>query len=389
MRQSPAKTALRNPFLQRAAASLFLIVYGLLAWHRLQWLQLMTGSRAWWDFQVYYTAYLKAANGRNPYEPFHIGQGFLNHPFVLTFVGLFSGHGNAQLAAALWFVASLVAWAAALYLTIRYILRRRLRLFPFILLLSSAPVVETFYMGQINAFAVLCLSLCFLYAQKGKAALAGFTLALAAVFKSSPLLLLFYFLAVRKGRVVVMALLFLLGLGGITAVQFSPHLFSQFGRVLLRLVTEVEAGRYNYSLLSLAQHAPVVAGWEQADRYLLWGHKIIVGGTLATLLAVSHSRATFQKSDRCRLFALFLCLMVIFSPLLWYHHFVFLLLPLAMLLYHPSAVYATMGLAIIFLFQADRLFTGFFNATLLAQLLLLGAIWHLWREARRRAAVPN
>ena len=48
--------------------------------------------------------------------------------------------------------------------------------------------------------------------------------------------------------------------------------------------------------------------------------------------------------------------MVIFSPLVWYHHLVLLLLPLALLLVHSSRNLRVLGLIIMILIQFERFF---------------------------------
>lgn len=63
-----------------------------------------------------------------------------------------------------------------------------------------------------------------------------------------------------------------------------------------------------------------------------------------------------NQMQRVWLFNLVLVLMVTFSPLLWYHHTVFLLLPYAVLLFASPGPYRLMGLIALGLVQSQRSF---------------------------------
>ena len=72
--------------------------------------------------------------------------------------------------------------------------------------------------------------------------------------------------------------------------------------------------------------------------------------------------------------------MTLFSPLVWYHHYVFLALPLAILLIGPDTRCRIAGFALIFMIQVERLFddkVAFFSlpATLAGLVLLAFGLW--------------
>jgi len=88
------------------------------------------------------------------------------------------------------------------------------------------------------------------------------------------------------------------------------------------------------------------------------------------------------------LFAAMNMLMVVFSPLVWYHHSIFLLLPLVLLLFHRSGAYWAAGMGLLLIIQAERLIehmTGPVGvAVLFAHLALAVAAISIYLDGWRR-----
>ncbi|MFQ5436901.1 MAG: glycosyltransferase family 87 protein, partial [Anaerolineae bacterium] len=203
-----------------------------LAGQSLLWLQQAAPGKMGWDFQIYLNAAGQSAQGQNPYQPFQIGSGFLNHPFLLSLVTPLAKL-PPKWGTAVWLGAAFLAWMAAigsafLLAAEKHSISRWRAVFAAALFMGTAPLFEALYVGQVSPFVALLLVLCMLLTESGRPVLAGVSLTLAIVGKTSPLLLLAYFAVVGQWRVVGSSLITLLLLTGLTAVQFSPDLPRQF-----------------------------------------------------------------------------------------------------------------------------------------------------------------
>ena len=385
----PSDKKTPRPIIAAVAASVFVVLYLALGAFSEYWLGVVTTHPIGDDFKIYHGALLKANVGQNPYEPYSIGGSFIYHPFALTFVSLFSWVGDRWTATYLWMAASLLAWAAAIWLAGR-IAQSHLRLtslfpneaaefyFVTLIFLGFAPFWETIHIGQINTFVILALLLAFYLAEKDRPWLVGIALALAVVFKTSPLLFVFYFLALRKFRVVASATMALAAFSVIASLQFSPRVFVEFFAILPRLGLEIHPDPYNQSLLGILFRTaefldPKALGSSFAVSYRMLS-AIVYGILLVTGLWIYREAVT----RRGWLFALLLALMVFASPLVWYHHSTLLLLPLATLILHPSPRMFASGVVLLLLIQSERLFEHFVTRTafptLAAHILLIGIL---------------
>lgn len=344
----------------------FFVVYFALAVHSEYWLGVVTTHPLGDDFKIYYGAYIKALAGENPYEPYGIGSGFIYHPSALSFVSLFSWSGDQWLATYAWIAASGIAWAGSIVLAVRLAQSAwadesrasakqsgRSWLVAGVFL-GFAPFWETIHIGQINAFAVLCLVLTFYWAQQNRDGWAGVMLALAIVLKTSPIVLLACFALQHKFKLIAVALAVILFLSFLAIMQFSPQIFQQFWAILPRLGSEIHPDTYNQSITSiLYQSLPFLENYKAA---LVLGHRVLSAGATGGLLLSGLLAPLRNARRRLWLFMLLLVVIVFFSPLVWYHHSTLLLLPLSALLLSPQRWIFVNGLGLVLLLQAERLF---------------------------------
>ncbi|MFQ5400850.1 MAG: glycosyltransferase family 87 protein [Anaerolineae bacterium] len=360
-----------------------LALFWLLTVTSLSWLTAVVPGKSGWDFGIYLTAYAKAAAGRDPYLPFHIGSGFLNHPFLLSVAAPFAWLPDSTGRVLAWATAVFLAWIGAILAMLRLAahvygpLSRRRQGFILLLFLGFAPIVEALYVGQISPVVALLLCLCLLLAVEGREALSGLSLALAILFKTSPVLLLVYFTAIRRWRVVVSTAVSLFVLSGVSAVQFSPHSLADFAAILPRLGLQMHASPFNLSGASLVSRALIDLNWQNLLLPLRQAHILLVLAATLFLFRIGLRLSPHFDQQHFWLFAAFLALMVAASPLVWYHHLLFLLLPLAGLVLHPSRVVAASGLGLTLLIQLERPFDAAVGMialpVLLAQAAVLGA----------------
>jgi hypothetical protein len=330
----------------------------LLGLHRLSFLAAHTGGAPGWDYRVYTDALAQASAGMNPYEPFHIGSGYFNHPFLLAVIAPFNALGEAGYW--VWTLASLAAWIAAIRLCWRLAPEGESASGWLILpqMLVFTPAVETLYMGQANMLAGLCVVLALRLGERGRAGWGGLALGAAMVLKTSPAVLLLYFLARREWRLAGAAALTVAGLTALSGWLFQPGIAGEYAAALARLAGSLHASPENASL-------PGVTGWA--------GMRWLGAGALAYLLWGAARGKRGETAQGRWAFSALLGWMLLFSPVTWQHHLVFLALPLVSLLAAGKGA----GWLAFALIQADLVWQGMgapFPAGALAGVLLLCGI---------------
>lgn len=377
----------------------FAVYLGLLQFSE-YWLGVLTHHDIGVDFHIYYDAYLKALSGDNPYLPYYIGSSFVNHPFVLSFLSLFSWHQEKWLATFLWVATSALTWVIVVRL-VYYLVRTATakreipddhRHLGWILaaFLGFAPFWETVHVGQINVFAILALCLVLYYSERNKPVLAGIALGFAIVLKTSPIIFVLYYLVLRKFGLLISCAVTLALLSAVPLFQFSPSALTDFMAILPELGKEIQTSPYNQSILSLSVRLCDALGFENMDPVLTIGHKIALIGVLGLILLPALARPS-TKLSRLWEFSLLTVTMTLFSPLVWYHHSIFLILPLTLLLLHSNRRYALLGIGLLFVIQFERLFeykiANFAVPIALVEFVLLGfGLWIHFTDGRGRAA---
>lgn len=363
-------------------------IYAALALFSEYWLGVITNHSLGGDFYIYYDAFLKAIEGKNPYLPYQIGSSFVYHPFMLSFLSLFSWQGKLS-AAIYWMVSSTLAWVFVIWLAFSFtqktleghVSESNRKSFGWVLaiFLGFAPFLETIHIGQINVFVILALCLMFAFSENEKPFLAGFFLAVAIVFKTSPIIFVFYYLIQRKFRIVLSCAVSLIIMSLIPIGQFSLNVLWDFLAILPKLGGEIHPTNYNQSILSLLFRVLQRFDFTEVDSVLIISHKILLGFFLGMVFLSSLIRPS-TKLTRLWEFALLLTLMTIFSPLVWYHHSIFLIIPSLLLLLNPHRLYAVFGAGLLLIIQYERLFEykviDFALPIVMAHFILLGlGIW--------------
>ncbi|MHB0856131.1 MAG: glycosyltransferase family 87 protein [Anaerolineae bacterium] len=354
----------RNRVFGRTALTVALgALFLALALHSVYWLGVVTGHELGQDFHIYYGAVQTAQEGGNPYLPYRIGSSFVYHPFALSLISLCA---LAQQQAALlgWMAVGALAWVLAVILAGKLVAltvgntwggAARWRLV-ITLLLLFAPFWETLQIGQINTLVVLCLVLHLYLAETDRDLAAGLALALAVALKTSPALFLLLHLVLGRYRLVAVTLGALLLLTVIAALQFGPQVVGEFAQTLGRLTGEVHPSAYNESILSAAARAAVALGRTDAVSLLVQGHRLLGAAGVGLVLWSAWRARRNDAATRLDLYALLTLCMVFFSPLVWYHHSVYLLVPLLALVARHHGHGLALALGAMALIQTERLF---------------------------------
>ena len=357
----------RSVAIEIASKTAFFIPYAALAGFSLSWLITITSHRFGDDFAVYVRALGDTLAGVDPYAPYSVGTGFLNHPFVLVLVRIFYFPDHRFRSTLLWASMGVAAWIASVLLCksmLNGVSDQDERRKPvigqdvglLIAFLFFAPFVETVALGQVNPFALVTILGSFYLSERGRDWLAGLGLGLAIVLKTSPILVLVYFLLVRKRKVFVSGLLSLTLLTAATALLFSSEVLNGFLVTLGRLSSEIHPSGYNGSFLAISFRLLSDAGIRNLEVLLPATNKGLLSLLLMSVVYLVWKFPITTQKQRIWLFALVLVLMVNFSPLLWYHHIAFLLLPYSLMLFASPPAYRVLGLLSLSLVQLERYF---------------------------------
>lgn len=327
------------------------------------------------DFNIYYRALESAQAGASPYLPYIIGVSFVYHPFALTLVSVVGVLGRVP-ASLVWAALNTSGYALSAWLGWRLLegpsMQRARWLAVLVLIGAFAPFWEMVHIGQINGIVLACLLLALHWAETERPIPAGIALALAIVLKSSPLVLLLYFLVTRRWQVVISALVAFAGLSLIAWAQFGTQVVADYFAVLGRLGAETHPDFYNHSLTALAMRIAAARGIAAPEAALASIHRLGLTLLIGAALGIGLTLPRADRRGRVWLFGLLLALMTVASPLVWYHHNVFLLLPALALLADGAGTADRdvplsgwmfwFGVGLLLLIQSERLFEQVFPA---------------------------
>ena len=242
--------------------SLYIFLYSGLAIFGLLWLMSITAHLYCTDFMIYYHALEKAMIGANPYEPYSVGSSFINHPLVLVLLRVIYFQNHLLQTQILWSSLNITAWIVSviscnMFLGVlhngdsndSFIISQDAYLI--LLFMLFGPFIETIAIGQINIFATLFIILSLFLSERNKDSVAGLFLGLAIAIKTSPLILLLYFLYIRRFKVVCLTITQLIIFDIIPALKFNIKVIDQFVLILPRLSNEIHPTGYNESLISI------------------------------------------------------------------------------------------------------------------------------------------
>jgi hypothetical protein len=329
------------------------------------------------DFSYYLRAYHHAALGGDPYQDRSIGTGFLYPPPALLLVGAFALIPGELLRAAVYtgvnlFLLGMMPRGIARY----YHLSFQQVWWWFFLAVFFAPLLELLYVGQINLITAFGIFLLFCYEER-QPAIAGFGLSLAICLKVTPLIFVVYLLIQRRWATLGWTLALLLAESAIAALLFGWQPLVTYISVFIGLLGVVVRGDGNSQALGsvLNYH-----GWIAPAGILVTQH--ILGVYLAIVFAASAAIA-YKLRQREPVFLIFSLGIMVAPNIMWYHHYVFILLPvfiwLAWSRLHPAVVvWCFVGLNII---QIDRWFlTRGLLSQLFVHLSILGIL--VWQVGR-------
>lgn len=196
--------------------------------------------------------------------------------------------------------------------------------------LPNQPVFQTILQGQADLLVFLPLALVPGLERRGHPRWTGAMVAVAAMLKFTPAILLLYFVARRRWQVVIAALAVLGGLAVLCAVVMSPS-------VVLASVTQAfhvgaadASSKHNEALLAplvwvLNSALPGTSGLLRGLEYVvLAGIALGCGFVLFRWWRPTNSAIVDREKDAAG-YGIALCLMLLLWPTAWIHHYVWVL----------------------------------------------------------------
>ncbi|MEW6180220.1 MAG: glycosyltransferase family 87 protein [Chloroflexota bacterium] len=338
------------------------------------------------DFAIYEKAVTLALEGKSPYFVYHIGAGFLYPPAALLFIEPFAHIRNFSLRAFLFIALNfLLILFIVVRLAKRFALKNHALLFlTLFFAVMYAPFQELIYVGQINLIVLAGIFIMFEYEQSNPW-LSGLGLAVAVLLKLTPALLILYLAANRRIKEIGTFLLFILFFSLLSIFRYGFGAWLEFPAVLQWL--SVQFPLDTNSQTTIANLLDFV--WRMQYRFdptpnfwdvdiFLW-HRILLAflGSVSLLTAGWYffNKEKFSLPNE-PLFIMLLLTMTLMPNVIWYHHYVFLMVPFVLWIYWQKfnldvVLWCSIALLAI---QIDRFYlTGglIINAVLYISLVVL------------------
>ena len=332
----------------RIALLVFLVIYLAGGTYTLvqQVLALPFPASVFMDFGFYEDALTRTLSGGDMYAVREIGPAFLYPPPALLLV-----EGLNLIPGPIFRVAFFGALDLLMAAAIVYGVARKYGLgldevwYWFPLALGFGPLLVTIEFGQINMVTQFGLALMFFY-EITSPGWAGLGLGLAIMTKVTPLFFGVYLLAGRSIKTILWTIVALVGLAVLATLRYGIQPFFTYVTVFRGMAGIVPVGTNGQSLAAhLARLGVTSLGMAQFGLTL---YLVIV------ILLVAY--LTFCKGGPSEPLFIVTALAMLLSPnIVWYHHYVFFLLPLLIWMgwRHTSKVVTIWCLAGMLLIQFD------------------------------------
>lgn len=296
--------------------------------------------------QIYYNRALHAAlEHKDPYANRNIGTGYLYPPQALLIIELFNQVQPFFLRVAVNSVANIALLACMLYGIAKYYgLSIDKVWYWYVLCFGFAPFLELLHIGQINVITMFGIFMMFFW-EATSPTLSGIGLSLAVITKVSPLLFLGYLLVQKRYKVIIVALFATILLSllsilryGISPLLTYPNVFQGLlQQFLLTTNSQTLAAKLavaNYpEFQRFLVHLPAILSqpMESVVSFLTTQYRIVqCTYTLYILLIlICSALLTLRGKQPKEPLVIITALGTMLAPnILWYHHYVFMLLPL-------------------------------------------------------------
>ena len=306
-------------YLRRLALPVFFIIYltGAIFTVVRQVMALPFPLSVFMDFGFYEQALQRTLSGGDMYAVRNIGEAYLYPPPALLVVDILNLIPEFYLRVAFWGALNVLMAA-----TMVYTLARRYKLewgeiwYWFPLTLGFAPLWVTIEFGQINMLTQFGVLLMFLHETT---LTGGIGLGLAIMTKVTPLFFGAYLLATRNIRALLWTAVTLAVLAAVAVLRYGVKPFLTYLDVFRELTSTAPVGAGGQSLI--VQLLPIV-GVERLG-LIQFGLNFYL---LALILLAAY--ITFRSGRKEPSFIVTALAMMLSPNIIWYHHYVFFLLPI-------------------------------------------------------------
>ncbi len=338
------------------------------------------------DFRVYMDAYTRAAQGADPYVLTETAEPFLYPLPSLLLIAPFSLVQSEYLRAAAFITINCVLLICILRMIARryhYGMRQVWWWFP--LAFGFAPLLELLQLGQINLVTSFGIVLIFLYADSIPF-LSGFGLTLAAVTKLSPIAFVAYLLSARRWSAIAWGILLTGAAFVVALLAFGWSSQNSYPMVINALFSRVVGESDSQTLVAVLHSLGWIESGAQAQLQILLT-------VFAAVVILTSGIIGYLSAEQEPFFLVLALGTTIAANRLWYHHYVFVLIPILIWIawsrFNPAVVlWAFAGLTMT---QVDR---GFWTHGLathvfvhLSILAILGwqisVLWQVQRQTAR------
>jgi len=369
------KSVIESGFARKTIITFYLLIYLTMGINtELKQIELFPIPEHLLQDQIYYNRALNAAlEHRDPYANRTIGTGYLYPPQALLIIELFSRIQPFFLRVAINSVVNMALLAFIIYGIARCYSHSIEKVwYWFVLCFGFAPFLELLHIGQINMITMFGIFMMFFW-ESTFPVLSGIGLSLAVITKVSPLLFTGYLVVNKRYKVITIAI-------------FATSIFSllsvfRYGISPLLTYPDVFEGLLRQFLLTTNSQTLAaklaVANYPEFQQFLVKLPTVLsqpIGSVVTVLTAqyqivqrtytlyillvlILSALLTLQgKQSKEPLFILTALGMMLAPNILWYHHYVFMLLPLLVWmgwrnLDAPVVIWCCIGLLIV---QIDR-----------------------------------
>lgn len=270
------------------------------------------------DFGFYDAALQRVRSGGDMYAIREVGEAYLYPPPALLAVELTDFlPGKLARGTMLAVLDVLMACAMVLWVARRYALRLSEVWYWFPLALGFGPFLVTMFFGQINMLTQFGLALMLVH-ETSFPWLSGFGLGLAVMTKVTPFLFGLYLLVTHNLKAILWTAVALVGLALLAVLRFGIQPFFTYVDVFRGMTSVLPVGYNGQSLAArLLPFFDIIPGLVQ----LGLGLYLFVVVTLTAWMV-------FRGKPKETLFIVSMLAMLLYPNILWYHHYVFFLLPL-------------------------------------------------------------
>ena len=283
------------------------------------------------DFLIYQKAVELTFRGANPFRTTGGDTNFFYPPPSLLVVEVFSHIKPFLLKVATYTTVNILL----VVLMVRGVAKKydygiRDTWYWYVLCLGFAPFLELLTIGQINVLTMFGIFVLFFWENRSPI-IAGLGLALAIITKVTPVLLFGYLLFNQKYRVILITVMWVLILIGATALRYGFSPLIRYPAAFQDLTDTFVLDKNSQSLVAKLVTIAMAGQPSPISNYIIQNYQDIqtfLMGYLFLIICASILIAFFGKQPKEPVFIITVLAMMLSPNVMWYHHYVFVLLPL-------------------------------------------------------------